>query len=227
MPFVRNEHMLFQDGAEHARLRRLVSKAFTPGRVRELEPFVEKVVEDLLNRMDTQTDLVPALAEQLPMRVIGELFGVPDADLPDFRQWTKTLFSSTATPEQATAAGRDMLEYLHRLVELKRKSQDDDLTVALISAHDDEGWLTTTELVDMLHLMLVAGHETTMHLISNAAVALLTHPKQRATVAQGGPLARCDRGNAAPALPSRRFGFPVRDPGRDHRRVTVPAGEAV
>lgn len=186
MPLVRNEHMLMQDGAAHARLRRLVSTAFTPGRVQSLEPFVERVVDDLLDRMGTTTDLVPAFAEQVPMAVISELFGVPSDDRAGIRRWTSVLFSATASPEQANAAGRDLIAYLHLLVESKRGSRDDDLAAALVRAHDDEGRLSTQELVDSLHLMLVAGHETTLHLLSNAVVALLTHPDQLATVIDDG-----------------------------------------
>jgi cytochrome P450 len=183
MPLARNEHMLMQDGAAHARLRRLVSIAFTPARVRELEPFVERIVDDLVDCMDTTVDLVPALAEQVPMAVICELFGVPHGDRGSLRRWTSVPFSAIATPEQATAAGRDLTAYLHRLVDAKRGSQDNDLTAALVRAHDDEeGRLSTQELVDSLHLMLVAGHETTMHPMGNAVVSLLTHPDQLAAV---------------------------------------------
>ena len=117
MPLVRNEHMLMQDGTAHARLRRLVSTAFTPARVRSLEPFVESVVDGLLDRMGTTADLVPAFAEQVPMAVICELFGVPHADRGSLRRWTSVLFSAKATPEQANTAGGEMLAYLRVLVE--------------------------------------------------------------------------------------------------------------
>jgi cytochrome P450 len=182
MPLVRSEHMLMQDGAAHARLRRLVSTAFTSARVRSLEPFVERVVDDLMDHMDTTADLVPAFAEQVPMAVICELFGIPRDDRSNIRRWTSALFSATASPEQANTAGRDLIAYLHLLVESKRVSQDDDLTAALVRAHDDDGKLSSQELVDSLQLMLVAGHETTLHLIGNAVVALLTHPEQLVTV---------------------------------------------
>ncbi|MGV9797251.1 cytochrome P450 family protein [Mycobacterium sp. NPDC003449] len=184
MPLVRAEHMLAQDGADHARLRRLMSSAFSPARVKALEPFIERVVDDLLSDMGATADLVPALAEQVPMAVICELFGVPDADRGSIRQWSSVLFSHTATPEDANTAGRDLLAYISGLVEAKRGSSDDDLTTALIRAHDDGDRLSTEELVDSLHLMLVAGHETTLHLIGSAVIALLTHPDQLAAVVE-------------------------------------------
>jgi 2-hydroxy-5-methyl-1-naphthoate 7-hydroxylase len=178
IPLLRNEHMLMQDGAVHARLRRLMSAAFTPRRVQALQPFVEHVVDDLLNRMDRTVDLVPDFAEQVPMAVICELFGVPLSDREDLRTWTSTQFSTMTTPTQAAGAARDLAAYLARLVKAKRGRDEDDLTTALIRAHDDEGRLSLRELVDSLRLMLIAGHETTLHLIGSAVIALLTHPDQ-------------------------------------------------
>jgi 2-hydroxy-5-methyl-1-naphthoate 7-hydroxylase len=184
MPFTRGEHMLMQDGAVHARLRRLVSSAFTPARVEGLEPFIEQLVDGLLDRLDTTADLVADLAERVPMAVIAELFGVPHDDRANLRRWTSILFSAAATPEQATTAGRDLTAYLQVLIESKRQRREDDLTSALVRAHEDGGHLSTQELVDSLQLMLVAGHETTIHLITNAVVALLTHPEQLAAVVE-------------------------------------------
>ncbi|MGV9801375.1 cytochrome P450 family protein [Mycobacterium sp. NPDC003449] len=178
MPLLRNEHMLMQDGAVHSRLRRLMSTAFTPRRVQALEPFIEHVVDDLLDNMNQSVDLASDFAEQVPMAVICELFGVPSSDRSNIRTWTSTQFSTTATPEQTAAAARELAAYIRSLVESKRGSRDDDLTTALIRAHDDEGQLSTQELVDSLRLMLIAGHETTLYLISSAVVALLTHPDQ-------------------------------------------------
>ena len=227
MPLVRGEHMLMQDGATHARLRRLVSIAFTPARVRELEPFIERVVDDLIDRMDTTADLVPAFAEQVPMAVICELFGVPHADRGSPRRWTSVLFSAIATPAQATAASRDLTAYLHRLVGAKRRSEDNDLTTALVRAHDDDGNLSPQELVDSLHLMLVAGHETTLHLLGNAVVALLTHREQLAAVVE------LDRWSDAieetlrlhPPVACALFRYALQE--TIVAGVTIPAGDAV
>ena len=174
-----------QDGATHARLRRLVSIAFTPARVRELEPFIERVVDDLIDRMDTTADLVPAFAEQVPMAVICELFGVPHADRGSLR----LMDISALLGHRHTGAGHrgqprpDSVSTPY-WSDAKRRSEDNDLTTALVRAHDDDGHLSPQELVDSLHLMLVAGHETTLHLLGNAVVALLTHPEQLAAVVE-------------------------------------------
>ncbi|MBB5918370.1 cytochrome P450 [Nocardia transvalensis] len=172
------EHMLNQDGDEHRRLRRTISKAFTPARVAALEPRIQQITTELVDAFPDggdPVDLVSAFTTPLPVRVICELFGVPGDEQEPMRDWTSTLVSHTSTAEQMQAAMQDMTGYLAELIERTRRAPGDDLTSAL--AGDDSG-LSTEELVSMLWLAIAAGHETTVHLLGNAIITLCAHPAQ-------------------------------------------------
>ncbi|MEV0091227.1 cytochrome P450 [Streptomyces sp. NPDC050738] len=178
--------MLSSDPPFHARLRGLVTRAFTPRRIEQLTPRIQEMTESLLDAMlaapHRRADLVDALAFPLPMGVICELLGVPFLDRASFRELSNTAISST-DPEARTAAVKAMPAYLSRLVASKREQPGDDLMSALITASDEEGdRLTGEELLGMAWLLLVAGHETTVNLISNGVLALLTHPEQLAAL---------------------------------------------
>ncbi|MEU8119367.1 cytochrome P450 [Spirillospora sp. NPDC049024] len=178
---VQGGHLSTKDGDDHRRLRGLVGKAFTPARVQALEPRVRQIVEGLLDGVVAAgdgVDLVPAFTEALPMWVICELFGVPAEDRPRVREWTAALLAHTTPPEEAFATQNALQAYLHGLVEKKRAEPGDDLTTGLVQAGDEGDRLTTDELVGVLWLMLVAGHETTVHLLGHAIVALSQHPDQ-------------------------------------------------
>ncbi|GAB3005043.1 cytochrome P450 family protein [Saccharothrix stipae] len=178
---VEGDHLSTKDGADHRRLRGLVGKGFTPGRVQDLEPRIQELVDRLLDEVVAAgdgVDLVPAFTEALPMAVICELFGVPEPERARLRNWTSTLLAHTTTPEQAFATQQGLMAYLRDLVERKHREPGDDLTSGLVQARDEGDRLTTDELVGVLWLMLVAGHETTVHLIGNAVVALSRHPGQ-------------------------------------------------
>lgn len=178
---VQGDHLSTKDGADHRRLRALVGKGFTPGRVQALEPRIQELVDRLLDEVvagGDGVDLVPAFTEALPMAVICELFGVPEPERARSRNWTSTLLAHTTTPEKAFATQHSLMAYLRELVERKHREPGDDLTSGLVQARDEGDKLTTDELVGVLWLMLVAGHETTVHLIGNAVVALSSHPDQ-------------------------------------------------
>ncbi|WP_149261506.1 cytochrome P450 [Actinomadura sp. K4S16] len=178
---VQGGHLSTKDGDDHRRLRGLVGKAFTPARVQALEPRVRQIVEGLLDDVVAAgdgVDLVPAFTEALPMWVICELFGVPAEDRPRVREWTAALLAHTTPPEEAFATQNALQAYLHGLVEKKRAEPGNDLTTGLVQASDEGDRLTTHELVGVLWLMLVAGHETTVHLLGHAIVALSQHPDQ-------------------------------------------------
>nr|WP_244983781.1 cytochrome P450 [Actinomadura citrea] len=178
---VQGGHLSTKDGADHRRLRGLVGKAFTPARVQALEPRVQQIVDTLLDDVAAAgdgVDLVPAFTEALPMWVICELFGVPADDRSRMRNWTATLLAHTTPPEEAFATQNALQAYLHDLVERKRRNSGDDLTSGLVQASDEGDRLTTEELVGVLWLMLVAGHETTVHLLGHAIVALAQNPDQ-------------------------------------------------
>ncbi|MET9873666.1 cytochrome P450 [Actinacidiphila glaucinigra] len=177
-------HMLVSDPPEHTRLRKLVAREFTGRRVEELAPRVEEVTAGLLDAMlarpDGTADLVEALAYPLPITVICELLGVPDLDREAFRAWSNEVVAPTG-PEAERRAFEELAAYLHELIEDKRCAPGDDLMSALIRTTSEDGdRLSRSELSGMAFLLLIAGHETTVNLISNGVRALLTHPDQLA-----------------------------------------------
>jgi cytochrome P450 len=165
-----------------------VQKAFTPGRVAGLRPRIEAITASLLDAMagggsggdpgDGVVDLITAFAFPLPMTVICELLGIPDGDREEFKTWSQVILSSTATFEEYRAAGGAMYAYFTRLLADKRAAPADDLLSALITARDSGDSLDEPELLAMIFLLLVAGHETTVNLIATGTLALLTHPSE-------------------------------------------------
>ncbi|MEU1278603.1 cytochrome P450 [Streptomyces sp. NPDC005805] len=185
--------MLSADPPLHTRLRKLVAREFTMRRVERLAPRVQEITDELLDRMVPQgrADLVDAFAFPLPITVICELLGVPFLARDSFRAWSGTALSSPDRAERESAAAQ-LTQYLAGLLAEKRDRPGDDLMSALIhasagpDAEDAEGdgedgdgdRLTPGELMGMAWLLLVAGHETTVNLIGNGVLALLTHPDQ-------------------------------------------------
>ncbi|GAB3425675.1 cytochrome P450 family protein [Flindersiella endophytica] len=170
-------HMLNADPPDHTRLRRLVNKAFTARRVEALRPRIEEITESLLDAMAGQdeVDLLESFAFPLPITVICELLGVPIEDRSDFRKWSALILSDTG---DEVSASRQMAGYLRDLIARKRASGGDDLLHALLEASDDNDQLSEHELIAMVFLLLVAGHETTVNLIGNGVLALLRNPSQ-------------------------------------------------
>ena len=175
-------HMLNSDPPDHERLRRLVNKAFTARRVERLRPRIIAITTGLLDDMSAreQVDLLASFAFPLPITVICELLGVPVADRDDFRAWSATIVSDTATPETFQTHATAMIRYFMALLAAKRREPADDLLSALIAARDDGDRLSENELVSMAFLLLVAGHETTVNLIGNGVLALLLNPAELA-----------------------------------------------
>ena len=168
-------HMLNSDPPDHERLRRLVNKAFTARRVERLRPRITAITTELLDDMSTrpEVDLLASFAFPLPITVICELLGVPVADRDDFRTWSATAVSDTASLELSRAHASALIHYFTALLAAKRHEPADDLLSALISARDEGDRLSENELVAMAFLLLVAGHETTVNLIGNGVLALL------------------------------------------------------
>ncbi len=182
-------HLLNLDPPDHTRLRRLVSKAFTPRRVTVLRPRVEQLTATLLDaaaararaRDDGVVDLLDEFAFRLPVTVICELLGVPARDQDDFRDWSAVIVADGGDdPQEWRAAATAMFGYFSRLLAAKRAEPGDDLLSALISARDSGDALTEMELTAMLFLLLVAGFETTVNLIASGTLALLSFPGELA-----------------------------------------------
>lgn len=174
-------HLLTTDPPEHTRLRRLVSSAFTQRRVGALRERVQEVADRLIDGIEARGDaeLIADFAFPLPITALGILLGVPMTRQDDFRQWSADVVSSDPGADDGRpAALRNLGDYLNELIATKRRAPRDDLISALIAASDDEGALTEIELLSMLFLLLIAGHESTMNFIGNGALALLRHPDQ-------------------------------------------------
>ncbi len=186
---VLRRHMLNSDPPDHTRLRKLVTKAFTTRRVETMRPRIAAITDDLLDAMAASAasqdatrapvDLLDAFAFPLPMTVICELLGVPPGDREAFRAWSSTVLSD-GPDEEVKVASYAMAGYLVDLIAAKRSDPRDDLLTALTQARDDEDRLDEQELVSMVFLLLVAGHETTVNLIANGTLALLRRPDQLA-----------------------------------------------
>ena len=181
-----SKSMLNIDGPEHTRLRRMVSKLFTFRSVEKLRPAIERMVDELIDPLvDSQGgDLVPTLAFPLPVKVIGELLGVPDEDREQFRSLVLDItkvFEPGVHREDfdvADAATRFIDDYFLELIAAKRANPDDGLLSKLANADDDGDRLSDEELVTMATLLFIAGFETTTNLIGNGMVGFLLHPEQ-------------------------------------------------
>ncbi|MDI5967251.1 cytochrome P450 family protein [Streptantibioticus silvisoli] len=182
--------MLNKDGSDHARLRNPVSHAFNRRPTQSYAPRIEQITQELLDRLADEpagavVDIKSRYALPIPMGVICELLGIDDLAMrEEFGKHTGILLLSTATPEQAGRAHAGVLTLLDELVAVKEKQPADDLTTRLLQTHLD-GQLNRTELIDSLMLLVVAGHDTTVNLVTNAIKALLTHPEQLALVREG------------------------------------------
>ncbi len=187
-PFIEmtRQWMLFKDPPDHTRLRALVSKAFTPKRIRLLQPRITEVVDFLLNDLPSQgsMDLMTGFAYPLPVIVIAELLGIPPDDRPLFRDWSAALSAAVdirSSPEITIKASRMTMEiqaYLQDILNRKRNDPSDDLISALLDPSGAMDTLLEGELVTMCITLLVAGHETTMNMIGNGVLALLQHRDQ-------------------------------------------------
>lgn len=178
-PYMRAS-ILDVSGADHVRLRKLVSRAFTVRRVNGLRPRVEEITTALLDGLDGSVDLMPAYAHPLPITVICELVGVPESDRP---LWGVVDAANAAEQTAVGMALWDIVTYTHELIEQRRREPADDLITDLVRAQDEDGdRLTDVELVTMVVGLVSAGHETTKHLIANGTLALLTHPDQLAVL---------------------------------------------
>ncbi|GAB3711746.1 cytochrome P450 [Amycolatopsis oliviviridis] len=182
------------DPPDHTRLRRLVSKAFTPRMVEQLAPRVEELAKELVFKAVErgEFDLMTEVAKPLPVVVISELLGVPLADRDRFERWSDAMgraldpafLIAPETVEAAVAARREFVGYFRELAAERRKRPTGDLFSDLVSVSDEGDRLSEGELVATAMLLLVAGHETTTNLIGNGVLALLDNPEQHRKLAE-------------------------------------------
>ena len=177
-----DKHMLNADPPAHTRLRSLVAQAFTTRRVEDLRPRITSIAQRLLEALPAEgsVDLLDAFAFPLPVTVIAELLGVPTEDQDHFRAWTFTVLSPNGSNlEPVRRAMVEFQQYLKDILARRRSEPRDDLISALLAAEEQGGdRLSAVELVSMVFLLMVAGHETTVNVIANGVWALLRHPEQ-------------------------------------------------
>jgi cytochrome P450 len=167
------------DGAEHARLRRLVAGAFTERRIADLQPFIEGLAADLLDKMagrGAPADLISGLAAPLPLEVLCHLVGIPLADREIFHPLVGVLFDLTGDIGANRARTRGLTRYMADLVGQKRREPADDLLSALIKVRDHEDRLSDRELVHLCLSLLMAGYETTTDQIALSVLSMLHDP---------------------------------------------------
>ncbi|MER6632097.1 cytochrome P450 [Streptomyces sp. NPDC000987] len=191
-PFhVLNDHgMLDLEPPDHTRIRRLVSKAFTPRTVESLRPYVERLAGELVSGLVAAGggDLLTDVAEPLPVAVIAEMLGIPEADRALLRPWSADICGmyelnpSEETARRAVRASVEFSDYLRDLIAERREHPGDDLISGLIAAHDEGDRLTEQEMISTAVLLLNAGHEATVNATVNGWWALLREPGQLAAL---------------------------------------------
>jgi unspecific monooxygenase len=191
-PFhVLNDHgMLDLEPPDHTRIRRLVSKAFTPRTVEQLEPYVHRLANELVSALVEAGggDLLTDVAEPLPVAVIAEMLGIPEADRDRLRPWSADICGmyelnpSEETGAKAVRASVEFSDYLRELIAERRREPGEDLISGLIAAHDQDDRLTEQEMVSTAVLLLNAGHEATVNATVNGWWALFRNPEQLAAL---------------------------------------------
>ena len=178
-------NLLTIDPPDHTRLRSLVQRAFTPRLIDGLRERIHGVCEDLLDRVggNDRIELIEAYALPVPLTIISDLLGVPVKDRRRFGPWTKKVAAASASASvvdflRALPALARLSRYIRELVIQRRASPQDDLMTALVRAEESGDRLTEDEIVSMIILLLLAGHETTVHLIATGALTLMQHPEQ-------------------------------------------------
>jgi len=181
---------IFIDPPQHSKLRALVSRAFTPGMVSNLEPRIRILSRDLLKRamQCDEMDLATEFAGPLPMMVIAEMIGIPIGDSLRFKQWSDVILKLSYTRSGGTEAAQaavdfrmvnaEMNDYLTQLIAQRRARPQDDLVTRLVEAEVDGERLTQEEILGFFQLLMVAGQETTTNLLNNAVLCLIEHPAQ-------------------------------------------------
>jgi cytochrome P450 len=190
--------MLFKDPPDHTRLRGLVNRAFTPRIVSAMRARIEEITNSLIDGVLSrgEMDVIEDFAYPLPVTVIAEMLGIPEADRHEFKRWSRQIapildpIISDEVFFQVAEAGLALAVYFDEIVATRRANPEDDLITELIRAEDEGDRLTPEELRATLILLLVAGHETTMNLIGNGLLALLRNPAEAARLRTDPSLAK-------------------------------------
>jgi cytochrome P450 len=179
------QNMLDLDSPDHTRLRALVHKAFTPRLIEQMRDEIQTLTNELLDAAEPKggMDLIADFALPLPLTIIGRILGVPAKDNDKFHRWTKTLLSAETNNNYFVFIPTIIylirfMRYLKKLIKERRTHPKDDLITALVQAKDGSDKLSGDEVLAMIFLLLVAGHETTVNLIGSGSLALLEHPDQ-------------------------------------------------
>jgi cytochrome P450 len=174
--------LIMRDPPEHTRLRNIVSKAFTPRTIAELEPRIREITVDLLDRIvpGEPFDIVERFSIPLPITVIAEMLGVDPADRADFKRWSSAV--TGVVPMLPAELRSEFGAYFGRILDERRREPRDDLISRLVTVGDGDA-LTPDELLSFVMLLLVAGNETTTNLIGLATLYLTRHPDQRDALA--------------------------------------------
>jgi cytochrome P450 PksS len=179
------QNMLDRDEPDHTRLRGLVQKAFTPRLVEQMRERVQRLADELLDRVQGRgrMDLIRDYALAVPTTIIAEMLGVPAEDRHRFQRWSSAIVTSIPSRwSMITLIPKAwlFLRYIRKLIRARRAAPRDDLITALVQAEEAGDQLSEDELAAMIFLLLVAGHETTVNLIGNGTLALLRYPEQLA-----------------------------------------------
>jgi len=177
------QNLLAIDGEYHIKMRGLVHKAFTPKRIEEMRAMAEALSNELIDAAVKRgsMDLMRDYALPIPLTIISKMLGVPQRDQDKFHRWIKKLLDLSGSDGGqllGLPAGIAMMHYLRRLIEDRRRNPQDDLITALVQVEEDGQMLTPDEIVSMVFILLVAGHETTVNLIGSGSLALMENPDQ-------------------------------------------------
>ncbi|MGG3626315.1 cytochrome P450 [Bacillus gobiensis] len=183
---IQNDMLLFKNQHDHKRLRMMVSKVFTPNVVEGYRPFIEETVNDLLNQVQNKKsmDVVSDFAFPLASLIIAKILGVPAEERYQFREWTVSLIQtidftrSRKTLANGNHTTKMLIAYFKQLINKRKQIPQNDLISMLILEEEQGEKLTDEELLATCILLVIAGHETTVNLISNSVLALLNHPEQ-------------------------------------------------
>ena len=194
MQRTRTKSILNLDPPDHTRLRRIVSKSFTPSAMEKLRGRIEQLVNTALDSAQDRgsIELIDDLAFPVPFQVISDLLNMPTERADEMRQWSQIITNSlepTASDDelaQSDEALAQLVPYLTSIIEERRKNLGDDMLSSLITAEEAGDKMTTDELMAFLVLLYIAGHETTVNLIGNSTLALLRNPDQANLVYQHG-----------------------------------------